>query len=186
LFQLLYHSHRLSLLSLHFQEDQDQEEGYGTDRNVASLVSAPESRIFHSIISRSGTYIQKHHRQLTFWVKAPPNTGPTQTLIPNTLTTIPIYNGRFSNTTLFVIILRAPCKRPAAPQPAIARPKMNTADLGAVAQMIDPTSHLSVRVFGPSIYGAYLQIMPHRPNTSFSHCRACIFCRRMVGEQSWS
>ena len=35
--------------------------------------------------------------------------------------------------------LRAPWKIPAAPTPAMARPKMNTGELGAEAQRVEPT-----------------------------------------------
>ena len=39
------------------------------------------------------------------------------------------------------MMLSAPCKIPAAPNPATARPTMKTLEFGAAAQMVEPTLH---------------------------------------------
>ena len=85
------------------------------------------------------THIQKHHLQLTLLVNAPPKTGPKQVARPNTLTTKPRYIGLFARGTVYLTIPKAPWNSPAAPTPAIARPKMNIGESRAAAQMIEPT-----------------------------------------------
>jgi len=131
----------------------------------------------HGMNNKQETHTQKHHLQIACCVKAPPKTGPTQMLMPNTLTTNPKYNGRFSKGTAFVIIFNAPWKSPAAPQPAIARPTMKTDDLRAVAQIIEPTllqSDVSSSLFGITC----LQTISHRPDMLFWHCKAYKSCQK--------
>ena len=62
------------------------------------------------------------------------HTAKTKTLI-----TMPIYNGLFSNSTTCPMMLRAPWRIPAAPNPAILLPAMNMPEDVAVAQKIVPT-----------------------------------------------
>ena len=90
------------------------------------------------------THIQKHHLQDASCVNAPPITGPMQTLMPKTLVTSPMYIGLFCSGTVSATMFRAPWKRPAAPTPAIARPRMKTAELGAAAHITEPTVDLLV------------------------------------------
>ncbi len=85
-------------------------------------------------------YIQKHHLQLAWSVSAPPRMGPKQTAKPKELTTIPMYSGLLSSGTEKPMIPRAPWNNPAAPTPAMARPRMKTDDFGAAAHKIEPTS----------------------------------------------
>ena len=47
-------------------------------------------------------------------------------------------NGRFSSVETYVMTVIAPWMRPAAPTPATARPRMNSADDGAAAHSVDP------------------------------------------------
>ena len=75
----------------------------------------------------------KHHLQLTLLVNAPPKTGPKQVARPNTLTTKLRYIGLFTRGTVYLTIPKAPWNSPAAPTPAIARPKMNIGESRAVA-----------------------------------------------------
>lgn len=86
----------------------------------------------------NGTYIQKHHRHVVYWVNTPPSGGPPHVAKMNTLITIPIYKGRLSNSTTWLIMLSAPCRMPAAPRPATARPAMNMLEETAVAQRMVP------------------------------------------------
>lgn len=94
------------------------------------------------------THIQKHHRQLTRSVRTPPSGGPKHTAIPKTLNTIPRNNGRLSSSTVSPTMLNAPWYKPAAPIPDIARPIINTAEVGPEAHMIDPTLHVGL-AYGP-------------------------------------
>jgi hypothetical protein len=84
------------------------------------------------------TYIQKHHRHDDRSVKLPPITGPILEKRPKRLTTPPRNNGRFSRVQTYVNMPNAPCKRPAAPMPAMALPVMKDGEDGATAQRIDP------------------------------------------------
>jgi len=87
-----------------------------------------------------GSHIQKHYLQPMWSAKAPPRIGPPQALIPKTLTTRPMYSGLSSKGAIYVTIASAPCRRPAAPMPAIARPVMKIGEDRAAAQMVDPTT----------------------------------------------
>jgi hypothetical protein len=72
-------------------------------------------------------------------VKTPPKIGPTMLDTPNMLDNAAIYNGRLRNGTANAMIVIPPENKPAAPDPATARPTMRTFELGATAQMIEPT-----------------------------------------------
>ena len=87
----------------------------------------------------SCTYIQKHHLQVTSFVRAPPNIGPKQAASPKALTTIPRKRGRFSSGTESAIMQRAPWKSPAAPMPATTLPRIKVDEFGAAAQSTEPT-----------------------------------------------
>jgi hypothetical protein len=45
-----------------------------------------------------------------------------------------------------IIIIIAPVKMPADPNPAIARPVMKTSDVGAAAQTMDPISKMKMTI----------------------------------------
>lgn len=83
------------------------------------------------------SHIQKHHLHVEF---PPPIGGPIHTAMTNTLITIPIYSGLFSSSTAYLIILKAPCRMPAAPRPATALPTINILEDVAAAHRIDPTN----------------------------------------------
>lgn len=85
------------------------------------------------------SYIQKHQRHVTSFVKAPPTRGPIPDMRPKRLTTMAINNGLVFRSQIYVSMPNAPWSSPAAPNPAIARPTMNADDEGAVAQTTDPT-----------------------------------------------
>lgn len=56
--------------------------------------------IRYTFVSRNqDTHIQKHHLQVLCCVKAPPRGGPALVAMAKTLTTIPMYIGRFFNIT---------------------------------------------------------------------------------------
>lgn len=92
------------------------------------------------------TYIQKHHLQIPRSANVPPRTGPTPMLTPKTPTNSPKYKDRRDNGTIWTTIANAPCIKPAAPQPAAARPRMNARDDGAVAQDMEPATTQSVHI----------------------------------------
>lgn len=87
------------------------------------------------------THIQKHHLHDTSWVKAPPRTGPTVTAIKKTLDTALVYTARCSKATVWLMMLKAPCRAPAAPSPATALPSINIWELTAAAQSTEPTAN---------------------------------------------
>jgi hypothetical protein len=87
-----------------------------------------------------GTLIQKHQRQDTFVVSAPPIRGPMIEEMPKTAPKSPWYLGRFRSGTRSIIVTDAPTNDPAPPMPVIALPMMNAKDDGAAAHNIDPTS----------------------------------------------
>ncbi|VTO92675.1 unnamed protein product [Fusarium graminearum] len=62
--------------------------------------------------------------------------------IPYILATIAKSNGRFLISTILDIMIIAPQKTPAAPSPAMALPMMNTGELGAAAQSMEPASKI--------------------------------------------
>jgi hypothetical protein len=62
--------------------------------------------------------------------------------IPYILATIARSNGRFLISTILDIMIIAPQKTPAAPSPAMALPMMNTGELGAAAQSMEPASKI--------------------------------------------
>lgn len=92
------------------------------------------------------TYIQKHHLQVTSFVRAPPKIGPKQVASPKALTTIPRKRGLFSSGTESAIMQRAPWNSPAAPRPATALPSMKVDEFGAAAQSTEPTVNPSLSV----------------------------------------
>jgi len=87
-----------------------------------------------------GSHIQKHYLQPMWSVKASSRIEPSQALIPKTLITRPMYSGLSFKGAIYVTIASAPCRRPAAPMPAIARSVMKIEEDRAAAQMVDPTT----------------------------------------------
>jgi hypothetical protein len=51
-----------------------------------------------------------------------------------------MYNGRLRKGTENATIVIPPENKPAAPEPAIARPTMRTFEFGATAQTMEPTT----------------------------------------------
>jgi hypothetical protein len=109
-------------------------------RLLASCKSKP-LKFGREVIARA--YIQKHHLHVLCSVNAPPSGGPALVATAKTLMTTPIYTGRLSSGTTWLITLSAPCRRPAAPRPAMALPTMKTVEDWATAQIIDPTALVS-------------------------------------------
>ena len=110
-----------------------------TSPPIGRLLDAPYVSIFYRFSEGGSSYIQKHQRQVTSSVNAPPIKGPMPDIRPNILTTIAMNNGLFLKSQIYVSIPNAPCNRPAAPTPAIARPTMKAAEVGAAAHMTEPT-----------------------------------------------
>lgn len=57
---------------------------------------------------------------------------------------IPWNMGLFGNGIMGIMTIIEPEKMPAEPKPAMARPVMKTADVGAAAQMTEPTSNTTM------------------------------------------
>jgi len=106
--------------------------------------TAPKGRLLairkHKIIDPAHTHIQKHHRYSPRSANKPPTAGSTPILTPNALTNSPKKKGRWDRGTVFVTTAKEPCINPAAPHPSTALPIMKTADEGATAHSILPTS----------------------------------------------
>lgn len=87
--------------------------------------------------------IQKQNLQLNrgMSVKKPPSGGPVNPATAVILVSVPRNRGTLlKGIDKAIMIIPPPCIA-AALQPAIARPRMNTGDDLAVAQIIDPTSN---------------------------------------------
>lgn len=106
--------------------------GFVKKKNTTASETAPNGRL-----------IQKHHRQESRSVNAPPRIGPTTLAIPNIEDSAAMYMARFRSGTEKPIMVIPPEYNAAAPAPAIARPMMNMDELVAAAQMIDPTSNIT-------------------------------------------
>jgi hypothetical protein len=76
-------------------------------------------------------------------VKTPPITGPITIPRDETPITSPIYIGRLSIGTDAARMLRNPVIRPEAPEPEIARPTINIAELLASADINEPSSKIA-------------------------------------------
>ena len=63
--------------------------------------------------------------------------------MPYMLETTAIYKGLFLIVTVIPMMVKKPEKTPDAPTPATALPIMKVVELGATAQMTDPTSKMS-------------------------------------------
>lgn len=63
---------------------------------------------------------------------------------PNMLESAAIYNGRLRNGTENAIMVIPPENKPAAPDPATARPPMRTLEFGATAHIIEPTIRVPI------------------------------------------
>ena len=57
---------------------------------------------------------------------------------------IPWNMGLFGSGTMGIMTIIEPEKMPADPKPATARPIMKTTDVGAAAQMMEPTSNTTM------------------------------------------
>lgn len=73
----------------------------------------------------------------------PPTKGPSSEATPNMLDIRPIYIGRCLSGMISVTTARDPPKMPAAPAPAMARPKMKIYEFGAAAQAMEPPSKIA-------------------------------------------
>ena len=93
---------------------------------------------------RAWKLTQKHHRQVSLSVKAPPSNGPTTAEIPNMLESDAMKIGRCFSGTLKPTIVRPPEKRPLAPAPATARPTMSIDELLAAAHKTEPNSKITI------------------------------------------
>jgi hypothetical protein len=77
---------------------------------------------------------------------APPTNGPAIAATPKTADMSPKYAGRRDSGITLVVMRTPPEKIPDAPRPAIARPKINAVELGAVVQIRDPISNSAIAV----------------------------------------
>lgn len=127
------------------------------DRRAAGLLGIRRMSTTRDIAPR-GTLIQKHQRQVTA-VRYPPKSGPAIEASPNTaprlparnqhshLRTVPYdipkYFGREWSGTSVLMSRRAPDEMPAPPMPVITRPTIKVADVGAVADMMEPSSNIA-------------------------------------------
>ena len=91
-----------------------------------------------------GALIQKHHRQVTFVVNAPPSKGPAIEARPKLAPMVPWYFGRLCKGTKSTKMMIAPAVVPAVPIPAMARPIIKAVDVGAAAQTIEPISKTTI------------------------------------------
>lgn len=76
----------------------------------------------------------------------PPSVGPRTDATPYILVTIPTNNGLCLICTVLATITRDPQNIPAAPNPATALPIINAIELGAAAQITEPTSNMRIEV----------------------------------------
>lgn len=84
--------------------------------------------------------IQKHHLQVDFSARIPPMSGPRMEQTPNIAPIMPLMTGRVARGATRTTMAVAPENRPAAPNPATARPAMNVLEVFETAHMIEPTS----------------------------------------------
>jgi hypothetical protein len=82
--------------------------------------------------------IQKHHRQLTLSVSAPPMMGARMMPRANMLLARPMNMGRLAGVLTVSTIVKPPLATPEAPTPATARPAMNMLEVVAAPQMTLP------------------------------------------------
>ena len=68
--------------------------------------------------------------------------GPATLAIPNMDPIKPVYMGRLTSGTLWLMIRIEPENSPAAPRPAMARPQISPTEVGVTAQTRDPTSKM--------------------------------------------
>ena len=76
-------------------------------------------------------------------VKSPPRGGPVKAATPYMLDKVARNTDILPNGTVKPTIVIPPAQIAAAPIPAVVRPTMNTGEVGAVAQMIQPPSNTS-------------------------------------------
>jgi hypothetical protein len=91
----------------------------------------------------NGRLIQKHHLHVSFSVNIPPRIGPTMDDTPNMLARVAKYMGLVFNGAAKPTMVILPENNPAAPMPAMARPMIKSADVGAMAHTTDPTVDVS-------------------------------------------
>jgi hypothetical protein len=77
-------------------------------------------------------------------VKTPPRIGPTMLDNPNMLPNAPIYKGLLRSGIANAMIVIPPENKPAAPEPAIARPVIKILELEAMAEITEPTVQISI------------------------------------------
>lgn len=98
------------------EKEKDENQYSCSDRNVAveNISTVTVTALGGSrYLARRGekvndTHTQKHQRQVTYSVNAPPMTGPIQTLIANVLVTMLMHNGWFFSLIVLVMITRDP------------------------------------------------------------------------------
>lgn len=93
------------------EEEKDEDQYSCPDGDIAVehvRISMVVLSAWTCLFGNAVTYIQKHQRQVTYCVNAPPITGPMQTLIANVLVTMVMHNGRFLSLIVLVIITRDP------------------------------------------------------------------------------
>ena len=77
-------------------------------------------------------------------VNTPPRSGPATLAIPHIPPMAPINVGRLWSGTTCARIIKAPENKPAAPDPAIARPTMRPILDGVTPQIRDPSSKIAI------------------------------------------
>lgn len=79
-------------------------------------------------------------------VKTPPRRGPATEAIPYIAPMNPVYIGRFAKGTEYATMIKAPLRIPAEPKPAIARPRINAIEFGAIPHTKLPSSKIPIAV----------------------------------------
>lgn len=92
-----------------------------------------------------GRLIQKHQRQESLSVNAPPKRGPTTEAMPNMLDRQATYMALVSRGTEKLMMFKPPEKTADAPIPAMARPTMSIGEFLAAAHTIEPAKGGSER-----------------------------------------
>src|SRR5919204_3011336 len=102
---------------------------------VRSMVSSRDSCVANSVTATAptatGTLMKKIARQDTYWVSAPPTTGPSASASAETPAHVPIARPRSAGGNSLEMIERVPGIMNAAPTPWTARPATSQASLGA-------------------------------------------------------
>jgi hypothetical protein len=103
---------------------------------------------------------QKHQRQDIVEEKAPPITGPRTAAMPYDIPMKPVYMALFSGLATKAMMVYAPVPSPAAPSPAMARPKIRVVEFGATPQIRLPSSKTRTASKNVNFRGKYLYAFP--------------------------